>query len=193
MASQPKGGYTAEEQQLMQLSKRKPPASIAGLMKFMDDGANHFNKEEQLLISQSESGCRLANAIRKCRGVREEMVQARKELSASDGSDQTLRIRHQMQKIRYSECLSFHTCPERWKQYSKCWSNLSRIPLEELKEINEQGALPLLCQSERQSLERCVGNHVSGAARAGASGSDNIMNDWNDNPVDDDGDDSYSF
>jgi hypothetical protein len=191
MASQPKGGYTAEEQQLMQISKRKPPANIAGLLKFMDDGANHFNKEEQLLISQSESGRRLATAISKCRGVRGEMVQARKELSASDGSDQTLRIRHQMQKMKYSECLSYHTCPERWKEYSQCWSNLSRIPLEELKEINEQGALPLLCQSERQSLERCVGNHVSGAARAGAAGSDDIMNDWNGMPENDD--DSYSF
>jgi hypothetical protein len=157
----------------------------------MDDGANHFNKEEQLLISQSESGRRLATAISKCRGVRGEMVQARKELSASDGSDQTLRIRHQMQKMKYSECLSFHTCPERWKEYTQCWSNLSRIPLEELKEINEEGALPLLCQSERQSLERCVGNHVSGAARAGAAGSDDIMNDWNGMPADDD--DSNSF
>jgi hypothetical protein len=191
MASQPKGSFTAEEQQLMQISKRKPPASVAGLLKFMEDGSNHFNKEEQEQLSQSESGRRLAIAIAKCRGVQGEIVQARKELSASDGSDQTLRIRHQLQKMKYSECLAFHSCPERWKQYSQCWSNLSRIPLKELKEINEQGALSLLCQSERQSLERCVGNLVSGATRAGASGSDD-MNDWNGMPADAD-DNAYSF
>jgi hypothetical protein len=194
MASQPRGSFTAEEQQLMQISKRKPPATVAGLLKFMEDGGKHFNKEEQSLISQSEPGLRLATAIAKCRGVRGEMVQARKELSASDGSDQTLRIRDQMQKMKYSECLGYHTCPERWKQYTQCWSNLSRIPLEDLKEINEQGALPLLCQSERQSLERCVGSVVSGAVRAGASGSDD-MNDlgWNGIPADGGDDDSYSF
>jgi hypothetical protein len=165
----------------LQISKIKPPASVAGLLKFMVDGSKHFTKEEQLLISQSEAGHCMATAIAKCRGVRGEMVKARSELSASHGSDETLRIRHQMQAIKYSECLGFHTCTERWKQYTACWSSLARVPLEDLKEINEQGALPLLCQSERQSLERCVGNLVSSAARAGAA---DEMNEWG-TPTDD--------
>jgi hypothetical protein len=157
--------FTVEEQKLLEISKRKPPANVSGLMKFMSDG-QHFTREEQMLQVHSIAVQRLAASIAKCKGIRGELQQARKAVEAPTGQDENLRIKHQMHKIKYAECLAYHTCPTRWQLYSTCWSNLSRVPLQDLKVISEARQLPLLCQSERQSLERCVGSLVSGAVRA---------------------------
>jgi hypothetical protein len=75
----------------------------------------------------------------------------------------------QQATYRYLDCLSYLSCPGRWRTYTSCWSDLGGLTVAQAAELHRSGVgLEVVCQRERTDLERCVGNHVSSAVRHAA-------------------------
>lgn len=103
---------------------------------------------------QTVEGQRLSHALQKCLGLRRQMLQTQKE-----GSDRK-KLKEDFDK--YKECLGYVSCPMQWKEYTQCWTQLSRL---DPQKVQERGGIDLVCRNEIQSLEQCVGGLVSGAIR----------------------------
>jgi hypothetical protein len=154
----------------------KSPAKVDGLLQFVNDLPDYFSPEEQSAISATEAGQKIAQSIIRCEGHSKQLVEARAKLQqiATKKSTPTkkelsdLKREVFMKKVKYVDCLAYMTCPERWKRYTGCWEGaVGRLSSAELQTWREQGALELLCRSEREALERGVGDLVASAVQAG--------------------------
>lgn len=125
---------------------------------------------------RSEEGQLLARALARCEGHEKAIREARSDwLKNRDNKAKLSKLNEERNK--YVECLTFVTCHSGWKQYSQCWSSLSNLNVEQLKQLRSLGP-EAACQYERQSLELCVGNVVSGALRAAVPPEDEHLCDW---------------
>jgi hypothetical protein len=158
----------------------KPVAKIDGLLQFMKDVPSRMSLEEQRAMSASQAGRVLMGAVVRCERHSKEMREARAKLqqSSSESSAPTstkissLKRAAFLTRRKYMDCLSYMTCPERWKQYKNCWDeNVGSLTLDELQIWHDQGVLDLVCGQERAALERGVGGIVSSAVQAAASAS----------------------
>jgi len=186
------GAPVGEAQQaFLHLVSRKPPARIEGLLQLArDTQLGRYSAEEmERMTSQenSDAGRRLSTALARCEGMKQKMQREQRLLKAAmeqaSNPQQPQQQQHQQQArkaqivkmkdatIQYVDCLSYMSCPERWKQYTQCWTDLSSLPLPQLREISnsvrQQGVgFEIFCHKERHALERCVGNLVSEAVRS---------------------------
>src|SRR3569832_811956 len=66
----------AETQAFLELVRRKPPATIDGLLNLVSDlRKDRFTERELKRMGESPSGQRLAAAIRQCEGLRHKIKQ----------------------------------------------------------------------------------------------------------------------
>ena len=167
---------SAPAQVLVQAAQMKPPAKIDGLLQFVKDVPGPFSVEEQRAISASAAGQMLAQSIMRCEGLSKKLTDTRaklQQMAASENAPTKREIAELkrdafMKKVKYVDCLAYMTCPERWKRYAGCWErSVGRLSPAELQSLRQQGALDLVCLSERESLERGVGDLVSSAVQAG--------------------------
>lgn len=158
------------------LGQMKPPANVDGLLQFVRDVPGYFSVEEQREIAASVEGQILAQSIVRCGGLSKNLADARaklQQLAANENAptrEEIAQLKRDvfMKKVKYIDCLAYMTCPERWKRYAGCWEkSVGRLSPSELQSWRQQGALELVCRSERESLERCVGDLVSSAIQAG--------------------------
>jgi hypothetical protein len=147
-----------EADQLLQLVKSKPPAKVDGLLHFMNDMQHGiFNADEQRAMADSASGRIIARAIMQCDGLKRQA----KEKVQSQQRDEAV-----TSTMKYMDCLSYVTCNEHWKRYTKCWAALSNLSTHEIRELRETGALEYVCRDEKRRIEHCVGGLVSATVRA---------------------------
>ena len=154
----------AEVNALLELIKLKPPPKVDGLVAFTADLRTQYAPEERTAILESSSGAKLLEALGRCDGINKQMRQMRNEWM-NDRDNKVKRNKLREFKVKYVECLTYIACPMRWKGYTQCWSNLSRLNMEELQRIQDFGP-ELACKYERQLVEQCVGSLVAGAIRA---------------------------
>lgn len=156
----------------------KPPAKIDGLLQFKKDLPGQFTLEEQAAIWRSEAGQLVRNALFRCEGHSKQWMDARqklKELVESGGdpkSQQVLKMRREtiLKKLKYVDCLAYMMSKQQWNQYTMCWvQTVGNLSPNELRNYKEQGALEMICRTQRDSLEREVGSLVSRAVEAGDS------------------------
>ena len=155
----------AETRAFLQLLRRKPPPKIDGLLKLMNEVPKEFAKDEQRLLTESEAGQQLGRAIVQCQGIRAK-IKAKRNEPVREGEMEARKKEIKEGTEKYIDCITYLACNTRWKNYTRCWTALNEMDPSQLREMQAQGGIEVFCQSERQSLERCVGNLVSGAVRA---------------------------
>jgi hypothetical protein len=179
----------------LELVKSRPPANVDGLLGFVTDlrRRRQYTDEESDAMRSCESGRVLAAAIRRCEGLRDQVrrgAELAAAAAAADEEEQAVAAKQRREMLqqatnRYLDCLSYHSCPPRWRAYSSCWSDLGGLTAEQAAELHRAGVgvLDFVCRRERTDLERCVGGHVSSAVRH----ADAPWDEWRD---DRDGDDA---
>jgi hypothetical protein len=173
----PPKSLRAPAQSFRQTAPMKPPAKVDGFLQFVKDAPGHFSLDEQRAFSTSEAGIVLAQSIVRCEGYSKQLKDVRKKLvlAASEDTHTKKEITEQKRnafiaKVKYVECLAYMTCPERWKQYTRCWQDtVGNLSPAEIQSWREHGALEVVCRTERESLERGVGDVVSSAVQAADS------------------------
>jgi hypothetical protein len=169
----------------------KPPANVSGLVYFIKDVSTCFSVEEQSSIAKSAPGNKLKQSFDRCVGHSKQLNDARaqlkrklREMSGTTPTNttileantddswkeeiNTMKRKIQVEEMKYIDCLTYMTCPDQWKQYTKCWDNSMRaLTPDELQDYKNDGTINLICRSERVSIERCVGSLVSNAIMAG--------------------------
>lgn len=161
---------TAETQAFLQLLRRKPPAKVDGVLHLLSDMSQGdvYNDEKRRIMATTDCGRRLANALVKCEGLK---GTAKKEAELSKDPETAKQI-IQEGRAKYIDCLSYVSCPARWKQYTQCWSDLTNLNLPQLDQLRANGGFDVICRNERHALERCVGNLVSCTVGASLLGED---------------------
>jgi hypothetical protein len=149
---------------LLDLIKRKPPPKVDGLVHFASDLRKQFSAEERHAMLASESGEKLAAALSRCEGIQKQMRNSSNDW-IKNKENKMKRKKAEEDRNKYVECLTYFACPSRWKQYTQCWSSLSKLQMSQLKRLQQFGP-ELACKYERQLLEQCVGSLVSSAIRA---------------------------
>lgn len=153
-----------ETQAFLQLLQQKPPANLEGFLHLVGDmRRERFTVHEQRLMAESDSGQALAGALVRCEGLK----QKANEAASLKGDNAREAVKEST--IKYVDCLSYVSCPDRWKQYTQCWTKLSDMPVDDLKKLKEVG-FEVACRNERHALESCVGNHVTRTVRASEDG-----------------------
>lgn len=161
---------------LFEMIKRKPPPKIDGLVHLANDQRMHYTDEERRRMFQSEEGQLFARAMTRCEGHEKAIREARSDwLKHRDNKTKLFKLEEERNK--YIECLTFVTCPAGWQHYSRCWSSLTNLNVDQLKQLRSLGP-EAACQYERQSLELCVGNVVTGAVRAAVPSEEKHLCDW---------------
>lgn len=151
---------SAEHQAFLQLLKAKPPAKTDGLFGLVSELKNdQYTNDEQQIMAADAAGQRLARSLSKCEGLK----QKAREYGGDD--DKSKQVRKEA-AYKYVDCLSYMSCPVRWKEYTSCWTNLSKLGSAQLNDLRSKGGLEVVCQKERHALERCVGHLVAETVRA---------------------------
>jgi len=164
MAGDRYGVADAETRAFLQLIRSKPPPKIDGLLMLIKEVPKQYAQDEQRLLTGSDAGQQLGRAIVRCQGLKAR-VRAKSNESVPEGQLEARKKEIKEGTEKYIDCLTYSACTARWKNYTQCWTGLTKMSPDELRRLQE-GGIETFCQSERQSLERCVGNLVSGAVRA---------------------------
>lgn len=111
-------------------------------------------------MAETEAGRQLARALANCEGLK----QKAREHAMSQNSKHLAKE----SALKYLDCLSYMSCPDRWARYTQCWTNISGLPPGHLRELQSKAGLEVVCQKERRALECCIGNLVSETVRSSA-------------------------
>lgn len=156
-------------------SRGKPPAKMDGLVQFINDFSIVFTEDEQRTVLASDAGQALGRAVTRCESHSKMLREARAKLRDAEretdpspmGTDELKRAIYRSSDV-YADCLAYMVCPDRWKCYKSCWDvNVGQLTSAEVQSWQQQGALEIVCRSERESLERGIGAAVSLAVKAG--------------------------
>ena len=165
---------------LRRVAELKPPAG-GGLLQFEKDAFEYYTLEEQKALWRSAAGQQIGHALHRCEGHSKQWLDARRKfeqqakLAKNNANVQETEFRALkrdavMKKLKYVDCLAYMVCPKEWNVYTRCWvQTVGNMSQNELSSYKEQGALGLICRAPKDSLERCVGELVSGAVQAGDS------------------------
>ena len=152
------------------MMRYKPPAKVDGLVHFSSDVASpRFTDQERRAMIESESGRKIAEALSRCSKIKQDLTNAR-ESWTKDKENKEKKVKVEIERNKYLECLAFVSCKERWIQYRDCWRNLNMLSQKDLQRLNDIGVAP--CPYERNALEQCVGRLVSSTVRVAGEVSD---------------------
>jgi hypothetical protein len=132
-----------------------------GALMLLRDNTCGFDKRDSKALSDSDVGRNFARVAYNCRSFAEKYRTSQIEF-ASNSNSADAKQQVAKDKMELQSCLAARACPRRWQAFGKCWSIM---PPELVQEFQEAGMVSFLCMSEKQAIERCVGNLVSQAVR----------------------------
>lgn len=131
------------------------------------DSDKCFDPDERRQLRNSNVGNDLVQILQQCRDYRETFLASKKLLEQQTSTEQVSRAAKQAHEHRLLDlqtCLMRASCPMRMQLFQKCLAGVDQNMLRKFR--NHHGLSRFICQSERQSLERCTGNLVSQSVRA---------------------------
>ena len=131
------------------------------------DNDTCFDPGERRQLRNSDVGNELMKILQECRGYRETLLASKKRLEQQTSPEQVKRAAtqaHEHSLLDLQTCLMRTSCPMRMQLFQKCLAGVDQNMLRKFR--NHRGLSRFICQSERQSLERCTGNLVSRSVRA---------------------------
>jgi hypothetical protein len=134
--------------------------NIEALMLFQQN-QSVFDKSERKALSDTDVGRRFARVLYNCRSHRETYLSSREHYE-KDKTSQDSKRKLAADGMQLQSCLVARVCPQRWQRFGECWSHM---PPELVQEFQQAGMAHYLCRSERQAIERCVGDFVSQSTR----------------------------
>jgi len=167
---------------LRRVADMKPPAKIDGLLQFKKDVTKYFTLEEHAALWASSAGQVIQEALHRCEGHSRQWIDARQNFNElvdsipveerQARSQEMLGLRRDliMKKMKYVDCLAYMTSKQKWSQYTTCWvQTVGNMTQTDFRRYKEQGGMEMICHTQRDALERDVGEMVSSAVQAGDS------------------------
>lgn len=105
-------------------------------------------------------GTEIATAILNCQSNAEKLDSSRENAKSTKLPEWSRQAA--MDELKLQECLVAQVCPRRLESFKSCWS---RLRSDKVRAAEEAGMVGLLCMTEKQAVERCVGSLVSQAVR----------------------------
>ena len=145
-----------------------PPSAIPkvdSLMQLLEpenDGGLSKDELNQLKQTDPELEAQLANVRSACQTHRNAVREYQQALQKEPRSRKT-RALLARNAFMYQFCVASTACPGKIQEYIRCWSE---VPPEVTKELLQTRTDSFVCQSLRQSIQRCTGDLASKTVRA---------------------------